>query len=210
MGNVRELKAKAEDEARTAALSRRERQRLETRERLFEMALEEFRMTGFVATQIDRIAEKAGVSRGTFYFHFPTKDHVLLELQHRHERAILDRIEALGPPPDDVRAFLRRIYAAIAENLDVDVSVRREVMAMYVRRSEARPVLSAEPLIVALVDYFADAAERAAIRTDVPPEALATHFLASLFPHFLGESDPRQRDEAVHLAIEIFLAGVAR
>jgi len=217
VGSVRDLKAKNESippagavAAEAPPLSRRERQRLETRERLFEMALEEFRTAGFASTQIDRIAERAGVSRGTFYFHFPTKDHVLLELQLRREREILGRIQALGPPPDDVRAFLRRIYAAIAESLDVDVSLRRELMAMYVRQSEARPVLAAEPLLVELADYFAEAAERGAIRADIPAEALAIHFLSGLFPHLLGEADRRERDEAVQLAIEIFLSGIAR
>ena len=83
-------------------LSRRERQRLETRERIYNTALAEFREVGVAEAQIDRIAEKAGIARGTFYFHFSTKEHVLIELQHRAERALVERIEALGPPPESV------------------------------------------------------------------------------------------------------------
>ena len=41
----------------------------------------EFRRVGVERASIGRIAETAGVSRPSFYFHFPTKDHVLLELQ---------------------------------------------------------------------------------------------------------------------------------
>ena len=37
------------------------------------------RTQGFSNAQIDRIVERAGVARGTFYFHFPTKEHVLVE-----------------------------------------------------------------------------------------------------------------------------------
>lgn len=51
----------------------RARKRTETRERLFETALREFREIGVGASQIDRIARAAGVARGTFYFHFTTK-----------------------------------------------------------------------------------------------------------------------------------------
>jgi len=63
--------------------TRRERQRLETRGRLYEAALAEFRRVGFANAQIEAIVERAGVARGTFYFHFPTTEHVLLEFQHR-------------------------------------------------------------------------------------------------------------------------------
>ena len=69
-------------------LNRRERQRAETRERIFQAALEEFRQVGTDAAQIPRIAAAAGVVRGTFYYYFPSKEHVLLELRGRVEGEI--------------------------------------------------------------------------------------------------------------------------
>src|SRR5690606_227101 len=62
------------------APTERDRQREETHRRLFETALDLFRRDGIEAASIEEIANRAGVSRGTFYFHFPTKDDVLLEL----------------------------------------------------------------------------------------------------------------------------------
>ena len=70
-------------DAKTRIVNSRSRQRAETRERIFETALREFRDVGFAGAQIDRIAKKAGVARGTFYFHFPMKDDVMLELARR-------------------------------------------------------------------------------------------------------------------------------
>ena len=67
----------------------RERRRDLTRERLFEAAIEEFRREGFDRASIARIAKRAGVSRASFYFHFPTKDHVLAELQWNLELRIV-------------------------------------------------------------------------------------------------------------------------
>ncbi len=63
--------------AETAALSLREQQRVFTRERLIQGALEVFARKGYVAATIDDIAAAAGASRATFYLHFhPPQDIV--------------------------------------------------------------------------------------------------------------------------------------
>src|ERR1051325_9404455 len=58
-------------------LSRRERKKEETRERIFKAACKLFRHKGFEATTIDEIAEKADVAKGTFFNYFPRKEAVL-------------------------------------------------------------------------------------------------------------------------------------
>jgi len=74
-----------------AAVPARARQRLETRERVFEAAMREFRRAGVGAAQVEDIVRAAGVARGTFYLHFPTKEHVLLERAARDQAAVAER-----------------------------------------------------------------------------------------------------------------------
>ena len=71
-----------------AAVKGRDAQRQQTRERVYAAALAEFKRTGMAAADVADIAAAAGVARGTFYFHYPTKEHVLAELE-RHEEARL-------------------------------------------------------------------------------------------------------------------------
>jgi len=79
----------AEDKLnRRATVSGRDAQRQQTRQRVYAAALAEFKRTGMAAADVGDIAAAAGVARGTFYFHFPTKEHVLAELE-RHEEARL-------------------------------------------------------------------------------------------------------------------------
>jgi TetR/AcrR family transcriptional repressor of uid operon len=90
-----------------AAVKGRDAQRQQTRQRVYAAALAEFKRTGMAAADVGDIAAAAGVARGTFYFHFPTKEHVLAELE-RHEEArlvaqlskFLTELEArYGPAP---------------------------------------------------------------------------------------------------------------
>ena len=57
----------------------RERRRLRTRERLYEVALDEFVRVGVGPAQVGDITRVAGVAYGTFYTHFENKQAVLLE-----------------------------------------------------------------------------------------------------------------------------------
>ncbi len=64
--------------------TRRELQRIETRERVFCAAIDEFNRVGVANAQIETMVKSAGVSVGTFYKNFPGKDDVLRELQRRY------------------------------------------------------------------------------------------------------------------------------
>ena len=68
--------------------SAREAKRLQTRERLMGAAIAEFKRSGMAEADVGAIVAAAGVAHGTFFFHFPTKEHVLLELERREEDRI--------------------------------------------------------------------------------------------------------------------------
>ena len=49
------------------------------RRRLYDTALELFDRHGYEGTTVQQITEQAGVAKGTFFNHFPTKEHLVLE-----------------------------------------------------------------------------------------------------------------------------------
>lgn len=55
-------------------------QRKLTRTRLIEAALHLFATSGYEHATVDDISRQAGYSKGAYYFHFSTKDDILLEL----------------------------------------------------------------------------------------------------------------------------------
>lgn len=52
----------------------------ETRARIMEAALKLFAQAGYAAASVDDICSAAGVSKGAFYHHFPTKQAIFLQL----------------------------------------------------------------------------------------------------------------------------------
>jgi AcrR family transcriptional regulator len=104
----------------------RSRRREDTRQRLFEAAVELIAEQGFSATTVDDIALRAGVAKGTVYYNFKSKT-VLFEELLRHGVGLLTdefRAAVAGlPPRDAVRALIRaqleyiRRYRAFAQLL---------------------------------------------------------------------------------------------
>ena len=163
----------------------RARQRLDTRERIFEVALQEFRAVGVAAAQVDRIARAAGVARGTFYFHFPTKDDVLLELADRVSARIARRITALGDAAPSLRDLLTRLNDAIMDEHGRvgESGLLAEMLSLHVRRPHdlADPTGNVPNLVQELARQLAAAEARGEFISSLPPEQLAYVFATSLF-----------------------------
>lgn len=163
----------------------RARQRLETRERIFEVAIQEFRAVGVAAAQVDRIARSAGVARGTFYFHFPTKDDVLLELAARVSARIARRIEAVGESAPSLRELLGRVTEAITDEHDRvgEIGLLAEMLSLHVRRPHdlADPTGNIPNLVDALARQLTAAKQRGQFCSTLPVDQLAVVFATSLF-----------------------------
>ncbi len=87
--------------------SARELRRLQTRERLLGAAISEFKRTGMAEADVRAIVAAAGVAHGTFFFHFPTKEHVLLELENREEERLAAQFSRFLSTDHDLAAALR-------------------------------------------------------------------------------------------------------
>ena len=186
---------------------RRARQRADTRERLFEAALAEFRSCGVSAAQIDRIAKAAGVVRGTFYFHFATKDDVLVELKHRMEHQVLIGVTALRlerPPLYDV---LLRVVDALEEAVSVDSpELLREMLSLYVRRPDAESP-EGTSLLEELTFHISAAQERGELRHGLAPDQLALLFLTSMFG-FVARFEGEELRTALYALAGIIAKGI--
>ena len=169
--------------------TQRDKQRRETHERIYESALAEFRRVGFANAQIDRIASAAGVVRGTFYFHFPSKEHVLLELQERTQARLLESIHQVDPAGTNLDAVMEALVRGLSDSgaLVDDAGLMRDMVALYVRQPlDDAFAEQPTPVIDALAKLLVNVARRGELREGVDPERAALLILTSAFGHFAG------------------------
>lgn len=91
----------------TNLVSTRQAKAQDTRARIFAAAAELFSTHGYQVTTVDRIANQAGVAKGTFFLHFKSKDAVIAELvgvQIKMAKKARTRALASGTPLDALRA----------------------------------------------------------------------------------------------------------
>jgi AcrR family transcriptional regulator len=86
-------------------------QRKLTRAKLIEAALQLFSTSGYEHATVDDISQAAGYSKGAYYFHFSTKEDILLELLRMWTEGRTRVLEANSEPgsadglKDELRAF---------------------------------------------------------------------------------------------------------
>ena len=134
----------------TARVLRWERRPEDRPDELLEAALHIFAERGYANTKLEDIAARVGVTKGTIYHYFATKEDLLLRaLEHYHDRAFQPLEEVLGerrgPISATIRRFLRRAFGQLdPERLSVLTllvqGVAREVPQVYYRWLETGPV----------------------------------------------------------------------
>ncbi len=119
--------------------TQRDMKREDTRARLFAAALDEFRRVGVDQARVSEICRNAGVAKGTFFFHFATKDHVLLERQQQISGRMASRIEAELSNVPDAKTFVQRLAAIVIEEHKAvgDPELVRQINLAIVRQSGA-------------------------------------------------------------------------
>ena len=188
----------------------REQQREETRERVYQAALRVFERDGFAECRIDDIAKEAGVVRGTFYFHFPTKDDVLQDLLDRSQRGVAASLSALSEEAP-LRSVLTSLCAALAAAWIESPKLFPEVAVVGLRMAAKGPYDISNTLRGVLARRFELAASRGELKPEVPAALLGDLFLINLFAAMLAWSNfpGLPLEEMLQQVSLLFLQGAA-
>ena len=113
----------------------RSRKGIETRARLVDAAKEVFERDGFLDARISDIAERAGLSHGSFYHYFESKEEVFREVAAAVEERLREPLYSVILDSSSTAPPFERIHEGIRRNLE---SYREEARIMGVIEQVSR------------------------------------------------------------------------
>ena len=157
---------------------RRERRRVETRDKLSRTALKLFAKRGFFETTTEDITEAADVGQGTFFNYFPSKQHVLMALFELQVGKIVAARQAAESGKKPVAKVLKDLMQQIGEEPGRSAALTRSLIVAFLSSEEAR-VAAAKMLAQARRDLRAImvvAQRQGEIRRNLSPGDLAAAY----------------------------------
>ena len=186
-------------------IDRRQRRSAEIRERLFRAALALFAEKGFVETTVEDITNAADVGKGTFFNHFPSKDHILLAFGEMQLGKLEEAIESARRTNMPTTEFLRSLVTRMTQEPTRNPAIMRTILQAYLSTTPVREAMMklqkrAHALHTQIVEF---GQTRGEIRDDLPAAEIANVFRQTIFGTLLLWS--LYGDASLHTRIETAL-----
>jgi AcrR family transcriptional regulator len=172
----------------------RQAQRLETRQRVYDAAMAEFKRSGVADADVGTIVSAAGVARGTFYFHFPTKEHVLEEVERNLvARLANDLARFIADAPDLWLTLSEVVRLVLAAESRLGTRLFRDVLALHF--SQTRPPgfgkATDHPLVGLVAQEVARAQEQGVVNAQADAVNSALFFLLGFYALLVTNHDSK-------------------
>jgi AcrR family transcriptional regulator len=153
-----------------------------SRDRLLAAAAAEFAARGFDGAKVDRIAARARVNKAMLYYHFKNKADlyraILRDLFQSIATAVADSRAQGGPPPEQLRRYIRAVAAEAARRPHVPAIWLRE-MAEGGRHIDASVISHLTSVLGVLANIVRDGHEEG-LFAEVHPFILQISIVAPL------------------------------
>ena len=129
----------ADDAPPTGSSAAGPQQATSTRDRILDAALDLFIAKGFDGTSLREIAEQLGFTKAALYYHFASKDDILMALHMRLHDFGREALSQMGDEPANLKS-----WGALLEQLVDQMLVQRKIFLMHERNQAALEKLHRE------------------------------------------------------------------
>jgi AcrR family transcriptional regulator len=189
---------------------------------LLDAALRIFAERGYANTRLEDIAAAVGVTKGTIYHYFETKEDLLRKaIEHNHQRVFLPLEKGIrdrkGPVSATIRLFLRRAFGGELDQTRQSVltllvqGVSREAPHVYQRWLEAGPARAWQLLAELIEEGKASGEFRNDVDSDVTARIAISGLILQLAWQQFGKGAPSvaiDRDQLIDSTSEFLLYGL--
>jgi len=193
-------------------VSRRERKKVETRDRIVQGAISLFVSQGYESTTIEEIGDRADVSRATVFNYFARKEDLVLAWFELRRAELAERIAAEGAEHAPGTPRLRHGLRTIARLFEDDPGVSRAMVRAWLRAGG--PLLGPTPEDSAIVVHAIREGQRAGdIRPDVDADGagliMLDAYFGALYRWVSDEDGRRSFEDDLMGMLDLLLAGMA-
>jgi AcrR family transcriptional regulator len=190
-------------------LSRRERKKLETRQRLMEAALRLFSEHGYEATTVKDITSAADVAKGTFFNYFEAKEAILPAIAARRLEQVQEALTPEQNAPDSAVARIKLALRLVAESPLCQKTLAEQLFAAMMHRREMGPGHALRDLLTEQVRQAQAAGE---IRSGLDPMYVAGVIRALFFQRLVMWHHGYRhtaREELIDGSVDLLMEGAA-
>jgi AcrR family transcriptional regulator len=151
------------------ALTQRQAQALETRNRIYAAAIELMDRRGFERITIAEISRKAGVSVGAFYHYFDSKDDILAEIFRRADEYFATQVAARLKERGAAKQIVEYFDHYARFNVITGVETTRELFSPKIKFF----IQKGRPMLALLEELIRRGQQAGEIRADMEPHEIA-------------------------------------
>jgi AcrR family transcriptional regulator len=196
-----------------SAVSRVERKKEETKNRIVAVAIKLFIEQGVDATTMEQIAEEVDIAKGTLYNYFSVKEAIISEfIQQSFETENPKTILELEKLPDTrvrMLTIMKLLIEGVQQYRDIFkkfmVYRMKSMISFDVDESERSGISNLAEVIITLGQKNNE------IRKDVPKELIINLFefvFIEIVKQFYSKPDGFNKSEVIEQCVELFINGV--
>lgn len=184
-----------------------------TREGILEAAAQLIVSEGFDACKMRSISQKVNIKAGSLYYHFASKDEIVVEIMNKGAETLLDQVRTAVEELPEATPFVERLRCAIHVHISCKVDRNLPLMQVY---EHLTPVIKRQGRVVRKKyadfwkDLLAEGKERGEIRSDLDLDMFVPYILTVLnrAPEWANVEHVKI-DDVVQMVIDTTLNGIA-
>jgi AcrR family transcriptional regulator len=189
----------------------------ETRNHILETATHLFSKSGYDATGVAEICQAAGVSKGAFYHHFPTKQAVFMELLNNYLNGIESGFNLMRQETNDVPKVIIQmagLVGSLFQNADIHLPIFLEFWTQanhdpHIWEAAIAPYRRYQSYFAVMIQEGIDEGSLQPVDAQLAARVLVSLALGMLMQSLFDPLITDWQDEA-RRSLELLMKGIAR
>ncbi|PYZ92181.1 TetR family transcriptional regulator [Salipaludibacillus keqinensis] len=185
------------------------------KEKILEKSIVLFEKKGFSETSIQDVVDALGVTKGTFYYYFKSKEELLMEIHLRYITAVVEKQKAIIE--DDSKDSKTKLFDVVYMLLN---SIEKQGTSARVFFREMRNlsddhlseiIPQRDQFFNQLLSLICEGIEKGEFRSDLPPEIITFAVLGACnwSYQWFNPNGPLPDVKVAEIYLDIFLNGIS-